>query len=177
MTDKEIFLILFHCCTWYSLVWIRWSWFNHFFIDGHLDYLQVSAIVSISVSILSIYPCAKISLSIYSCGAVGGRVCIWTFYTCFQLPYQEVKPVYTPTCGEWGVLFLTSSTTQGFSVFRQFANLMSKKWKHQIAVSLVTREGFSCASCFRSMFMSRNRMYLLAQTSRDLYSRKMKNIL
>lgn len=60
------------------------------------------------------------------------------------------------------------------SGFRKFANLMNRKWKHWIAVSLVTREVFSCASYFRSVFMSRNRMYLLAQTSRDLYSRKMK---
>lgn len=54
-----------------------------------------------------------------------------------------------------------------FLVFRNFASLLRKKWKHQIAVSVVSREVFSCVSCFRSMFMRRNRTRLLAQTSRD----------
>lgn len=45
LADKEIFLILFNCCTWYSLAWICYGWFSHFLIDGHLGSLQVSAIV------------------------------------------------------------------------------------------------------------------------------------
>lgn len=59
-------------------------------------------------------------------------------------------------------------------VFRNVANLMGKQWKQQIAASLAPREVFPYASCFRSMFMRRNRTHLLAQTSRIYALRRLK---
>ena len=64
---------------------------------------------------------------------------------------------------------------------------MSRKWKHQVAVSLVTREvsttfrmhGAVCLHLvFRSpQFLRKNRTHSLAQISRDLGSRETKNVL
>lgn len=173
--DKETCLIFLNCCTWSALVQTHWSWFNHFFIDGYLGCWQVSAI-NISVSILSTYPCARIPLPIYPCGVVGWRFAFELFIDASSCPAKKLsRSVLQPAGTEARFPYILNNT--GFSVFRNFANPTRKQWKHQIAVSGVSREVFSCASCFRSMFMRRDRTCLLAQTARDLCSRKMKHVL
>ena len=94
--DKEICLIVFNCCTQYSLRQICCHQFNCIFTDCHFSCLQCSAITSIHISILCIYLSAKMSL--WGCQL---WVCMWTLWSCFHLFSQEVKPVSTLTSNEW----------------------------------------------------------------------------
>lgn len=74
------------------------------------------------------------------------QICLWScrlkdlHLNALQLPYRSLSWfILQPVVNEC-VFFLSSQQRWIFSVFRNFAKLTSGKWKHEVAISLVTRE-------------------------------------
>lgn len=102
------------------------SWVYHCFIDGHLGCLQFSAIVNVYVSLLLIYPWQG-----YPCPCI--FVEFWVEAFAFELfigasngPPRRLSQFILQPAVSGRVLFSHPQWHWISSVFRNFANLMSK---------------------------------------------------